>query len=120
MANKKNEYTSNTSNTRIFTILEGFLIIVLIVSIFITIGTIGYHMFGKNTWINVFHNASLIFPGCGLAHPLKADTGKIFSSIYALVSNLVVLIIIGFIVGNIVADQFETEDNIKGIPIIDD
>jgi len=56
------------------------------------IGTIGYHCATRpfTTWLDAFHNASMILSGMGPVVTSGFTTGgKIFSSLYALFSGIV-------------------------------
>jgi hypothetical protein len=50
-----------------------------------------------STWIDAFHNASMILSGMGPVIYIKTDQGKWFSSFYALFSGIVFITNIGFI-----------------------
>ena len=64
----------------------------IVLAIMLLIGTTGYHYSTSpcSSWIDAFHNASMILSGMG---PVITDGfttgGKIFSSIYALFSGIV-------------------------------
>lgn len=51
-------------------------------------GVIGYHLFGKLSWIDSLLNASMILGGMGPVNSLDSNTAKLFSSAYALFSGL--------------------------------
>lgn len=51
-------------------------------------GVIGYHLFGKLSWIDSLLNASMILGGMGPVNVLDSNAGKLFSSAYALFSGL--------------------------------
>lgn len=54
----------------------------------IGIGTVGYHIFGRLSWIDSFLNASMILTGMGPVDHLDTNGGKIFSALYALFSGI--------------------------------
>src|SRR4051812_16141622 len=71
----------------------------LILLIMLAIGTAGYYYYSENSLlIDAFHNAAMILSGMGpvLTQPLSFS-GKIFSSIYALVSGVIFMSSVGFI-----------------------
>lgn len=55
------------------------------------LGTFGYHHFGKTSWLDSFHMASMILTGMGPVVEMKTDSAKIFSSLYALYSGVAFL-----------------------------
>jgi hypothetical protein len=61
------------------------------------IGVIGYRYLAPALWIDAFHNASMILSGMGPVINITNDAGKIFSSIYAIVSGVVFITTIGII-----------------------
>lgn len=70
-----------------------------IMMIMLIIGTLGYYYLSKGTFlIDAFHNAAMILSGMGpvLTTPLT-NTGKVFSSFYALFSGVIFMSSVGFI-----------------------
>lgn len=61
----------------------------------IGIGTLGYHIFGKLSWIDSFLNASMILTGMGPVDHLDTNEGKLFASFYALFSGVAFLTFVG-------------------------
>lgn len=55
------------------------------------IGTVGYHIFADLSWVDSFYNASMILTGMGPGSILSTNSGKLFSSFYALFSGIVFL-----------------------------
>jgi hypothetical protein len=78
-------------------LLWNFTISAVILSICLLIGIFGYHYLAPATWIDAFHNASMILSGMGPVIEIKTDEGKWFSSFYALFSGIVFITNIGFI-----------------------
>jgi len=74
------------------------LIALFILFMIITVGTLGYRVFGKVAWIDAFHNASMVLTSTSLVTPIKNYNGKIFSSFYNLLTGIFVLVIIGVII----------------------
>ena len=62
------------------------------------IGILGYHFFGDLSWIDSLLNASMILGGMGPVNVLDTNTGKIFSSMYALFSGIIFLVTVGIII----------------------
>jgi hypothetical protein len=63
----------------------------LLISISILIGTLGYKHIGQLSWINSFHMACMILTGMGPVVEMPSDQAKIFSSFYALYSGVAFL-----------------------------
>jgi hypothetical protein len=61
------------------------------------IGVLGYHELEGLAWIDALLNASMILGGMGPVDALRTEAGKIFASLYALYSGLVVLVVAGVI-----------------------
>jgi hypothetical protein len=70
-----------------------FSLIILVVSL--SIGTMGYHVFGKLALIDSFLNASMILTGMGPVDHLETFGGKLFASFYALFSGISFLTFVG-------------------------
>ena len=68
-------------------------------AVVVGIGTVGYHLaLGKDsTWIDAFLNASMILSGMGPVDKMEGDAGKLFAAVYALVSGLVFVVVIGLV-----------------------
>jgi len=76
--------------------------VLLILSVMLVIGTVGYHYSTDQDmcWLDAFHNASMILSGMGPIIPEDlsfTSGGKIFSSLYALFSGIVFVTSIGYI-----------------------
>jgi hypothetical protein len=54
-------------------------------------GTIGYHHFGKISWLDSFHMACMILTGMGPVVEMTSTSAKLFSSFYALYSGVAFL-----------------------------
>lgn len=61
------------------------------------LGTLGYYFSAGCTWIDAFHNASMILSGMGPVITIDTVSGKIFSSFYALFSGLVFVTNLGIL-----------------------
>lgn len=63
----------------------------------LVLGTVGYRIFVPCEWIDALHNASMILAGMGPVLEIKTDTGKLFSTFYALYSGIAYLTLMGII-----------------------
>jgi hypothetical protein len=61
-------------------------------------GTIGFHTFAGQAWVDAFLNASMLLGGMGPVGDLGQTRGKLFAAGYALYSGLVFLIVAGLLV----------------------
>ena len=59
------------------------------------IGVLGYHLFESLSWVDSLLNASMILGGMGPVDTLHTVTGKIFASLYALFSGIILLASVG-------------------------
>ena len=69
-----------------------------LIAIALSIGVVGYHVFGGLPWIDALLDASMILGGMGPVHELKSDGAKVFASFYALFSGLAFIGVAGFII----------------------
>jgi hypothetical protein len=60
-----------------------------------SVGILGYHYLENLGWIDALLNASMILGGMGPVNEIHTIGGKIFASIYALYSGLIVLVVAG-------------------------
>ena len=59
------------------------------------IGVLGYHALEGLSWIDSLLNASMILGGMGPVTELHSTAGKVFASLYALYSGVVLLASVG-------------------------
>jgi len=78
-------------------VLKNVLLASLIIGISLVIGILGYHYFAGIGWLDALHNASMILSGMGLVAEITSESGKWFSSFYALFSGVVFISNIGII-----------------------
>ena len=64
---------------------------VAIIATALSIGVVGYHVFGKLPWIDALLEASMILGGMGAVAPMANDAVKLFASAYALFSGLILI-----------------------------
>lgn len=60
-------------------------------------GMLGYHGLEGLHWIDAFVNASMILSGMGPVTPMETTAGKLFAGCYALYSGLLLIFITGII-----------------------
>jgi hypothetical protein len=72
-------------------VIKYFLFSSLLIVLSLAIGTLGYHYYGKISWIDGFYNASLILTGMGPVNEMHTTSAKLFASFYALFSGIVFL-----------------------------
>src|ERR671919_502197 len=59
------------------------------------IGMLGYHFLESLSWIDSLLNASMILGGMGPVNTLQTNVGKVFASLYALYSGIILLASVG-------------------------
>jgi hypothetical protein len=69
-----------------FSMVASFLI-----AISVSIGTFGYHIYGKLGYLDSFYNACMILTGMGPVSVMETGKAKLFSSFYALYSGIAFL-----------------------------
>jgi hypothetical protein len=65
------------------------------------IGMLGYHFLENLSWIDSLLNASMILGGMGPVDPMKTNAGKIFASLYAIYSGVILLASVGILIAPI-------------------
>lgn len=78
-------------------VFRNVLIALLIMTICLVIGTVGYHYTASIPWLDALHNASMILSGMGPVVTIQTVAGKWFSSAYALFSGIVFITNVGVI-----------------------
>lgn len=73
----------------------------LLVSVSLLIGILGYHVLEGFSWIDSLLNAAMILGGMGPVNPLQTDAGKLFASFYALFSGIIFLVSVGVLIAPI-------------------
>ncbi|RXF55237.1 hypothetical protein EG867_16565 [Enterococcus faecalis] len=66
-----------------------FALMLIIISVLI--GTVGYHILGKISWLDSFYMACMILTGMGPVTDMETNGAKLFSSFYALYSGVAFL-----------------------------
>ncbi|MDB5232082.1 MAG: hypothetical protein JWN76_2887 [Chitinophagaceae bacterium] len=76
-------------------LFRNFFFVFLFLLICLIIGIVGYHFTAGSSWLDSLHNASMILSGMGPVIEIKTDSGKWFSSFYALFSGVAFITNIG-------------------------
>jgi hypothetical protein len=74
----------------------------LLASIALAIGVLGYHIFENMPWLDALLNASMILGGMGPINELHTAGGKIFASAYALFSGAGFLVIVAIFMAPVI------------------
>ena len=61
---------------------------IVTVGVALVVGILGYHFLGGLPWIDALVNASMILGGMGPVDLITSQSGKLFTSFYALFSGL--------------------------------
>lgn len=70
----------------------------VVVSVSLAIGTVGYHELAGLDWVDSLLNAAMILTGMGEVFPLSTTGAKLFASGYALFSAVVFLVGVGIVI----------------------
>ncbi|MBI3420263.1 MAG: hypothetical protein HY053_09040 [Proteobacteria bacterium] len=73
-------------------LLRQLLLILGLIFLSLLGGVLGYRSFEHFSWLDSLLNASMILGGMGEINDIKTDAGKIFASVYAIYSQLFMLI----------------------------
>ena len=69
----------------------------LLVIVSLIVGTVGFHLFAQQEWLDAFLNASMLLGGMGPVGEFSGAPGKLFAALYALYAGLVFLIVAGLL-----------------------
>ena len=69
----------------------------VVIGVALGIGVVGYHTLEGLPWIDALLNASMILGGMGPVDHINTDPGKVFASVYALASGLVLVGVAGLL-----------------------
>lgn len=78
------------------------MIAIVLIVVALSIGIAGYHYLAGFNWIDSLLEASMILGGMGPIKELPNDPAKIFASIYALFSGLVLIALMGIILSPVI------------------
>ena len=73
-----------------------------LICVALLIGIAGYHYLAGFNWIDSLLEASMILGGMGPIKELPSDAAKIFASIYALFSGLLLIAMMGIILSPVI------------------
>lgn len=68
----------------------------LFIAVSLLVGVLGYHYTEDMPWIDALLNASMIAGGMGPVDPVRSVAGKLFASVYAIYSGLLLIAVAGF------------------------
>ncbi len=83
----------------------------------LAVGILGYRLLERMHWIDALLNAAMILGGMGPVGELRTTGGKLFASIYALYSGLIVLVAAGVLFAPVlhrILHRFHLEDGDAG------
>ncbi len=83
-------------------IIASLAVALCLIMVALFIGICGYHFLAGFGWIDSLLEASMILGGMGPVKELPNDTAKIFASIYALFSGLILIALMGIILSPVV------------------
>lgn len=100
---------------RIFVKRMAFSILLLLVvlSVALGVGVLGYHKWAGLSWIDSLMNASMILTGMGPVAPMTTTSAKLFASGYALFSGVVFLSSVGLVLSPVfhrILHKFHLDD----------
>jgi hypothetical protein len=77
-------------------LLQSGAVTLSLIAVSLAIGIAGYHWIGGlPSWVDCLYNASMILGGMGPVDPIHNDAGKVFASMYALYSGIMLLASVG-------------------------
>jgi hypothetical protein len=83
-------------------IVATMVVALALIAVALTIGIAGYHFIAGFNWVDSLLEASMILGGMGPVNSLPNDTAKIFASIYALFSGLIIIALMGIILSPVI------------------
>jgi hypothetical protein len=87
-------------------VLKHLLFALAIIFVCLLLGVLGYHYTANIGWLDSIHNASMILSGMGPVVEITTNTGKWFSSGYALFSGVVFITNVGIILAPVIHRLF--------------
>lgn len=100
--NNNNDSGTTNNNDQKNIVVEDIILIIAILILGLIVGTLGYYCFAKFGWLDSFYNAALIYSGMGPPQDVDTCSGKLFASIYAIISGLIIISIIAIIISKII------------------
>src|SRR6266540_2345217 len=89
------------------------LLVLVVLGVALSIGTMGYHSLAGLSWIDSILNASMILTGMGPVAMMPTTAAKLFASGYALFSGVVFLSSIGLVLAPVfhrILHKFHLDD----------
>lgn len=71
-------------------------------TVFLGIGTLGFHLFEKLDWMGAALNAGMIMTGNGPITPMHTAAGRAFQLVYALLGGIVFVLVVSVILGPVI------------------
>jgi hypothetical protein len=68
------------------------LLVALLIGVSTVVGTVGYHAFGDESWLDGFVNACMLLGGMGQVGDVQPTAGKLFSALFSLYAGLVFIV----------------------------
>ncbi|MEP6573408.1 MAG: hypothetical protein ABJD11_11960 [Gemmatimonadota bacterium] len=69
----------------------------ILVSVSLCIGTLGFHLIGRISWLDAFLNSCMLIGGMGPTASFDTPASKLFASFFALYAGLVFLVAGGIV-----------------------
>jgi hypothetical protein len=91
-----------SKKTVLMRLVKTSMITALGLSIWLTVGVVGYHITCKFSWIDSLLNASMILSGMGPTSSIDNNLGKVFASLYAIFSGVIFITSVGVLLSPIV------------------
>jgi hypothetical protein len=77
-------------------LLQSAGVMLCLIAFSLAVGMAGYHWLGGlPSWVDCLLNASMILGGMGPVDAIRSDAGKVFASLYALYSGIMLLASVG-------------------------
>jgi len=78
-------------------VIRNVILSLSVIAACLILGVLGYHFTANIPWLDSLHNASMILSGMGPVVVIETDSGKYFSSFYALFSGIVFISNVGIL-----------------------
>lgn len=78
-------------------VLGSLAFVLMLIAISLAVGMLGYHAYGRMSWIDAYANAAMILSGMGPLAPMETFAGKLFAGTYALYSGLFLVMAAGLL-----------------------
>lgn len=95
----KKDSSKHRSNPRFFFkhFARNFLAALIITSILMTVGMIGFRYFEDNEWVDAYANVTMIISGVGTLTMPKTTAGKFFVGTYSLLGAGIYIVTLGIV-----------------------